>query len=485
VSFPSIRHPWRVLALVLLAFLVLPRPALRADDADEHQDDEQDDAKGAGPSLTSKSRETFIKIKAQLDAKNYDGVLSLLYGLEPTVKPDSYDMSVILDTEAKILWQGKNEPEKAIQPWERLLALVDQHPDYMEPADRVSHYLYLAQTYYLVSSDARFKNSPLRNQYFDRALVYERRLLAETPRPSQEYILFYCSLLYQKAVETSSKIDTAYLDQAKAEALKGLLSDPHPKEQFYILLVAIAQQENDFALAGSYLELLVVKKPTQKDYWNQLVAIYNNLAASTGSDVEHQRSYYARAINAAERAQALGFLKSPKDNFNLVSMYDQVGQFGRAIELLYGGMKNGSIEATLKNWQVLAYFYEQVDQQALAVKVLKEAEENPEFAAGGALDRQIADLYYQLDNTQGVYESCKAAVAKGNNVKNPYTTYQLLAYSAYELRKYPEALEACEKGMTYPGAPVKDLARLKEGIQDAIKQQQAEKAAAESERRTL
>ena len=39
--------------------------------------------------------------------------------------------------------------------------------------------------------------------------------------------------------------------------------------------------------------------------------------------------------------------------------------------------------------------------------------------------------------------------------------------------------------MTYPGAPVKDLERLKEGIQDAIKQQQAEKAAAESERRSL
>ena len=189
---------------------------------------------------------------------------------------------------------------------------------------------------------------------------------------------------------------------AKTEAERALLTDPRPKEQFYMLLVAIAQQEGDLKKAAEYLQLLVTKHPTQKDYWLQLVGIYNALAASTSNNQEQQRAYYARAVNAAESAQRLGFLNAPKDNFNLVSMYDQVGQFGKAIDLLYAGMKAGKIESTLKNWQVLAYFYEQVDQQAQAVKVLKEAEENPQFAAGGALDRQIADLYYQLDNTQEV-----------------------------------------------------------------------------------
>ena len=67
---------------------------------------------------------------------------------------------------------------------------------------------------------------------------------------------------------------------------------------------------------------------------------------------------------------------------------------------------------------------------------------------------------------------------------SPYTTYQLLAFSAFELHKYDEALAACEKAISYPGSPP-DLARLHEGIQDAIKQQAAEKAAAESERRSL
>jgi tetratricopeptide (TPR) repeat protein len=217
----------------------------------------------------------------------------------------------------------------------------------------------------------------------------------------------------------------------------------------------------------------------------QLVGIYSNLGASDKITVDQQRSYYARAINAAEHAQRLGFLNTPKDNFNLVSMYDQVGQFGKAIELLYSGMKSGKIEATLKNWQVLAYFYQQVDQPDQAIKVLKEAEETPEYGSSGEIDRQIADLYYTSDNTQGVYDYCTKAVAKGNHVKNPYTTFQLLAYAAYELRKYPEALKAVDEALKYPEAPAKDLARLKEGIQDAISQQEAEKAAAESERRSL
>ena len=474
----------RALPLLLLAGVMFALPVLRAEgDDDNSEDNGGEGGKKGGPAINDKTRAVFIKVKAALEAKDYDGVLNLLESIKPTVKPDSYDMSVILDTEAKILWQGKNTPERAIAPWERLMTLVDAHPDFLEPEDRVNHYQYLAQTYYLVASDTKTKNEAVKRDYLDRSLSYMKRWLAASPRPKQDDLIFYTTLLYYKAV-SGGKVDLAALKETKKEIQRGLLSDPRPKEGFYVMLISICQQEGDFASAANYLELLVTKHPSQKDYWLQLISIYNNLAVSNGVNSKQQREYYARAINAAERAQALGFAKTPKDNYNLVSIYDQVGQFGKAIELLYSGMKTGKIESTLKNWQVLAYFHEQIDQVPEAINVLLEAEQNPAFASTGELDRQIADLYYQLDNTQKVYDYCKSAVAKGNNVKNPYTTYQLLAFSAFELHKYDEALAACEKAISYPGSPP-DLARLHEGIQDAIKQQAAEKAAAESERRSL
>lgn len=426
------------------------------------------------PSLTEKVSTAFTTLKPLIDAKNWDGALAILKGLEPAAGPESYDRAVILDTEAKIYWQGKNEPALAIAPWEELLRLCEKHPLYLEAKDRIEHMQFLAQTYYMVASDPKLKDDAKKKQYLDKSMSYMKNWLANTPKPRQEDVLFYTTLLYYKAVANPDKIDMPVLHEARQAAESGLLIDAHPKEQFYQLLVVMYQQEGDFAKAAEYLEFMAAKHPV-KDYFLQLMAIYNNIAASTDKDERQQRAYYARAINAVERAQSLGFIKTPKDNYNLVSMYNQVGQFGKAIDILYSGLKNGSIENTDKNWQVLAYFYQQISQPLQAINVLKEAEKL--YPKSGELDRQIADIYYQMDDVANVYEYCKRAVAKGNLSQKAYTTYQLLAYTAFELGKFPEALDACDQAIKLGGP--KELLRLKQGIQDAIEQDKAVKAAVE------
>jgi hypothetical protein len=40
------------------------------------------------------------------------------------------------------------------------------------------------------------------------------------------------------------------------------------------------------------------------------------------------RRYNIRAINTIERAQALGFMKTPRDNYNLFTLYYNIGQYG-------------------------------------------------------------------------------------------------------------------------------------------------------------
>ena len=129
----------------------------------------------------------------------------------------------------------------------------------------------------------------------------------------------------------------------------------------------------------------------------------------------------------------------------------------------------------MENWLFLASFYQQISDNLSAIRVLKEADElHPD---NGEFDRQIAQIYYELEDTQKVYDYCRLAADKGHLKEgHAYAVYQLLSFAAYQLGKYPEALDAVDRAMRYPDAP-KSLARLREGILGAIEVEKANKAA--------
>jgi hypothetical protein len=432
------------------------------------------------PSLNEDTSAAFQNIKPLLDAKNWDGALAILDGIIAKNKPDSYDTFVAQDTEAKIYFQGKENPLKAVTLWEGMMNVLSQHTDYLVPKDAIQHEQFVAQGYYMVALGLK-ANDPRQREYYDRSIAHMTKWIAQTPKPRQEDRLFYTSLLYYKAVSNPDHADAVYLSKAREQIELAFKSEIKPREPFYQIYVVILQQQGETELATHYLEYLVSVHPQSRDYWLQLMAAYNNLAGSSDKNPDKQRAYYTRAILTVERAQKLGFLNSPKDNYNLVTLYNQVSQFGVATELMYEGLKNGKIENDLKNWEVLAYFYLQVNRELQAISVLKEAAEIPQFSEMGEINKQIAEIYYGLDNTQEVYNNCKIAVTKGNLGAKTYSTYQLLSFSAYSLGKYEDALEACDKAMSFKNAPVKDLARLKQGIKEAIAAREAVKAQAKAQ----
>jgi hypothetical protein len=432
------------------------------------------------PSLNEDTSAAFQNIKPLLDAKNWDGALAILDGIIAKNKPDSYDTFVAQDTEAKIYFQGKENPLKAVTLWEGMMNVLSQHTDYLVPKDAIQHEQFVAQGYYMVALGLK-ANDPRQREYYDRSIAHMTKWIAQTPKPRQEDRLFYTSLLYYKAVSNPDHADAVYLSKAREQIELAFKSEIKPREPFYQIYVVILQQQGETELATHYLEYLVSVHPQSRDYWLQLMAAYNNLAGSSDKNPDKQRAYYARAILTVERAQKLGFLNSTKDNYNLVTLYNQVSQFGVATELMYEGLKNGKIENDLKNWEVLAYFYLQVNRELQAISVLKEAAEIPQFSEMGEINKQIAEIYYGLDNTQEVYNNCKIAVTKGNLGAKTYSTYQLLSFSAYSLGKYEDALEACDKAMSFKNAPVKDLARLKQGIKEAIAAREAVKAQAKAQ----
>jgi hypothetical protein len=427
------------------------------------------------PGLNEKVSEALQqKMKPQLDAKNWDAALAVIDSVLATVDANSYDTAFLSDIKAKIFLQ-KNDYAKAIAPMETTLRLADKHPNYFDKKAVLDTIYFLAQIYYQEGTSS--KVSSVQQQYFNKSSAYIKRWLQISPKKNQEASLFYASILYNQAVANPDKVDLTLVRASRKEVEEGLLSALKPKEGFYMLLLASMQQEADVAGSAEVLEQMVKMKPENKTYWLQLMATYLNMGNATEKDETKNRENIARAINTIERAQVLGHLKSPKDNYNLVTMYYNAGQFGKATDLLYGGLKSGEIESDIKNWQLLAYSFQQVGQDTKAISILQEA--SKQFKTG-QLDFQIGQIYSSMDNkTLEAYNSYGVALKKGG-LDKPHSAYMFLAYTAFELEKFDDALESILKAEQTPeGAKDAQLLRLKSAIQEALKEREAAKAALE------
>jgi tetratricopeptide (TPR) repeat protein len=461
---PSFR-PFRLRrfrAWLLVAALAAVVPAaVRAADADDEP-----------PELAEKTSDSLNKLQPLLDAKNWDGALALLNSVLPSTDPDSYDRALILDTIAKLSIQ-KDDTAAAVAAWEQALALADRHPNYFKPKDRLDMVLSMAQNYSQLGSNT--KDPALAHEYFNKAGAYIKRWLDTTPKPTLETEYFYTEVLYSEATETS-KVDMGLIRQAQREAEKALRLDLHPPEKLYVLLNATYQQQQDFVHSAQILELLAAEHPEKvPSYWPTLWQTYMNLASTTDEkDPDKVRIDYIRGINALERAQSYGQMKTNKDNYNLFTMYYTIGQFGKATDILHKGLENGTIDSTIDNWLHLAGSYRFASDNADAIAVLKEAEAR--YPDSGEIDFQLAQIYWQDEKMADAFQYFTQAVGKGN-LSNAYNAYRYLASVAYDLQKFPEAVAAADKAAEFPeGKNSAELNRLRNAVEQGLKLQQQEEA---------
>lgn len=429
--------------------------------------------KGHQPS--EKTSEAFGKLKPLQDAQNWNGMLAVLDAIP--VQPNSYDEALILDMKAKI-YGMTNQLAKAIAPWERAVQLSDQF-NYFPEKTVLEIVYFLGQLY--AQEATTTKDTKLAQQQFTKALSYFKRFIDKTPKPTPEAVSTYAMLLYYKAVADPNNVDQAMLKEARTVVEKGLTSAIKPKESFYQLLLALQQQQNDLAGSAEILELLLKQNPSKKDQWQMLMAVYLQLSEKAREkDPVLGREYLVRAIVTAERAQALGFLNTPKDNMNLVSLYLLANQFTKGTELLYNGMKKKTIESEPHNWRILGRYYQEANMNEQAVNVLKEA--TGLFPKNGELEVQIAQIYLQMEKTKEAFEHAKAAIAKGNfEGTKPYGVHYLVAYTAYELGKIDDSNKAlldAEKFEEHKKDP--QFTRLKEVVTEAVAEREA-KAKAKDE----
>src|SRR5690606_11045867 len=150
---------------------------------------------------------------------------------------------------------------------------------------------------------------------------------------------------------------------------------------------------------------------------------------------EKAEEFNLRTIVTIERAQALGMMDSPKDNYNLVGIYFNLGQHGEATKLLHKGLRDGTIESDVAKWELLSYSYQQINKEFQAIEALQEASKH--FPDTGRFDHQIAQIYYSLNRVEEAHKHVNLAINKGN-LDKPGAVYYFLAYISFELLKFEE-----------------------------------------------
>ncbi len=455
MPLPFPRVFFRGAALAGLALLLLRPGALLADDNSTPPDQTLSDSVG----------DALAKIRPMLDAKDWAGAMRVIDDLIKTATPDSYDMNILLETRARILIQRQDYPG-AIEPMEGALAIADRHR-FNTTKQTMDILNLLAQLYNQTADDTK-KTKAEQVAAYEKAREYMRRWFSLNTKPNEDISFYYCQLLYQEAVAKNGEHpDPELIKEARDEVEKVLTMSVHPKDTTYAFLLATLNQEQDYKRGSEILELMLAKNPSNKSYWGDLVMFYMMMGQSTKDEREIRR-YNVRAINTIERAQALGFMRTPKDNFNLFTLYYNSNQFGTAADLLHEGLKAGTIDRTLANWQLLASSYEQTNQDFKSVEALKEAAE--QFPKNGELDFKIAQVYYGLNNLNEAFAYSQIAMDKGGLAK-PMQTFEFISYLAYELQKYDAAKMAIDKAIAFKnGNPDHQMLGLKNAIDDAIKE---------------
>jgi Putative Zn-dependent protease, contains TPR repeats len=411
------------------------------------------------PELSEKAHQAIQVISPLMDKdpQPWDEILEKIEPVLQAADPESYDKAYLSQLKVQALL-NKSNYGAAIEPLETAVGLSEKH-GYFGNRDLELLWL-LAQLYGQEASAAGEKNIEAQRSYYAKAYDALRRWSARTPKTNPDAQYFMASILYNQALY-DNKVDKELLRQAQIEAEKGLSLSIKPREHFYALLVSMAQQLGDNVKAAEYLELLVRDYPKNKSYWQSLLNAY----------LLQEEKGFVPAIITLERAQSHGLLNEKGDNFTLVGIHLNAQQYSHAADLFEAGLRNGSLESSQRNWELLANCYQQLRKDDKAIATLKEATKL--FPDSGALEVLIGNLYYMADRYAEALTHFKQAVAKKLEKSQQVQAYSYIAYLALELKFLDEAKAAADKVIEID-PETRGAKELLKAVNDALEERDAQ-----------
>jgi hypothetical protein len=422
----------------------------------------------APPELTPDTSDTLnTDFRPAYDAKNWTKSLEVLQQILPKVKADSYDAAYVCRAEATLYVQELNNPTLALEYLGRALA-IDDRKHYFDQKE-VQAILYETSLVSYTEANAT-KDPSAKPQFYAKALHTLERWLehADLSTLSQDKFQYIATVYFTfgqggSELGPGQKEDKAMLEKAVVWIDRGMQTVIRPNDtllQLYALKVAALYQLGRLNEMADCLEFELKYKPGNKNNWQELAQIYQQLANSADEkkDTEASFAYNVHEILTYQRAQQLGFMTTPKDNFNVVAFYSAINQYSRACELLERGLRDNTIESKPENWEILGGWYQQINRNDLAVKTFLTATEL--FPTNAELEYQLALVYSGVPDEAKAFEHIQACIAKGGTAK-PHVGWLFYSYTALNLQKFDEALKAAHEAAA---------AASKIGATDAVKQ---------------
>lgn len=168
-------------------------------------------------------------------------------------------------------------------------------------------------------------------------------------------------------------------------------------------------------------------------YWIQLAGMYGELGQEK------------KQLAMMESAYQMGYVQSASDIFNFAQLYYYHEAPFKAARLMEQAIKNGTLEANLRNLKFLSICWTAAKEKDKAIPVLIDA---AALSEDGELDAQLGHLYYTSDDFDKAIASSQIAIEKGG-LANQGAVHMVIGLSHYNQKQYVQALDELAKAEAF------------------------------------
>ncbi len=313
-------------------------------------------------------------------------------------KLNDYETAIVYQILATSIYIEQERYKEAIAEFEKILKL-ERIPESLEIASLQT----LAQLY-------------LVDEQYQKSIDYMKRWMTTQTDPGPSPYFFMAQAYYslddfQNVIPNIEK--AIELSRARGE---------EPKENWYLLARAAYFEIGNYQKVRDILEFLTVnfEKP---EYWLQLAAVYSELG-------EEQNQF-----SVMEVAYRQGYLDTERSLINMAQLYLYNNVPIKAAWVIEKGIKDGLIEKSGENYEILGQAYLNAQEMVKAETPLRLA---AEASDDGEIWMRLGQVYAEQEEWQAALDPLQKAI-NSDDLKTPGFAYLLIGQTYFNIDRFEDA----------------------------------------------
>lgn len=355
------------------------------------------------PALRNKVYEKLAEAQAAAEAKDLGQASSILDDMIDKGGKgalNSYELANVYNLYA-FIYYSRDDYANALKAYEKVVSQPD-----IPLAMEVNTKFTIAQLYFV-------------QEQWQKGINALKEWFAVTDNPNANaYVLlaqgYYQTKDYDKALLNVEKAIDMYKEKSKV-----------PKEQWYNLARFLYFEKNDTNNTVAVLEELLKYYP-KKEYWVQISHMYG------------EQKKEGKQLAAMDTAYVQDMLTKGTEQVTMAYLYLNGEIPYRAGKVMDKGLKNDSIPATSKNYEIAGSAWRQAQELDKAVAAMEEAAARSDE---GELYARLGNIYLDSDEFKKSITAINKGLSRGG-VKRPDTARLVLGMAYFNSKQYDKAREA-------------------------------------------